>query len=410
MSSAVSPPGIAGIKQLCKDIQFWVSPWSGDEHLALYQEINNLIGQVDPAVVVLDTLLRPAIDATRDRNWQHIIMSPNTVIDNFPMEQPWGGMFWKYPAMGSGLPFPVPWRKIPENIYLNIRFIYSVLFMPDVKVKRDFLKSKGLKDPINFYALYRPDVPWLTQTLPEASRPVDMVPVNVTCTGPISLSLGTVAEQDKDLARWLANAPTVLINLGGGFMWLEPQAKVMAQAVANILRRNPKLQILWKFRTEEDGLKEYNVTVKPYSDDFKVEILPFLENGRLKMERWLVADPTSLLESGHIVASVHHGGTGCYHEATGVGVPQVILPQWLDLYNFAQMSEDLNIGAWGCRETSPQWTSDCLQDAILKVADGGVASATMKKNAARLGKLAQSDPGRYVAAREIARIAGLGSS
>lgn len=92
------PPGIAGIDHLCKDMQIWISPWSADDHFSLYQELQVLIDEIDPAVVVLDTLFRPGIDATRDKNRLHVIISPNSVVDNFLGDQPYGSMFWKYPA------------------------------------------------------------------------------------------------------------------------------------------------------------------------------------------------------------------------------------------------------------------------------------------------------------------------
>lgn len=37
--------------------------------------------------------------------------------------------------------------------------------------------------------------------------------------------------------------------------------------------------------------------------------------GRFRLENWLNADPAALLEIGHIILSVHHGGSNCYHEA-----------------------------------------------------------------------------------------------
>lgn len=98
MKTAVSPPGLAGIAQTAKDIQFYISPWTAEEHFIMYQELDTIINKTDPAVIVLDTLLRPAVDITRDRNRLHSIISPNTLIDNFPTHQPLGGMFWKYPA------------------------------------------------------------------------------------------------------------------------------------------------------------------------------------------------------------------------------------------------------------------------------------------------------------------------
>lgn len=97
-SNSIHPPGWAGIGQLCKDMQMCISPWSGEAHLALYEQITHIIDTIDPAVVVLDTLFRPAIDATRDRNRLHAIISPNTLSDTFLADQPWSKLFWKYPA------------------------------------------------------------------------------------------------------------------------------------------------------------------------------------------------------------------------------------------------------------------------------------------------------------------------
>ncbi|KAJ2996360.1 hypothetical protein NUW58_g990 [Xylaria curta] len=395
-SNSVHPPGWAGIGQLCKDMQLYVSPWTGEDHLRIYERIKHIIDAVDPAVIVLDTLFRPAIDATRDLNRLHAIISPNTLIETFPADQPWGKMFWKYPAMGSGFPYPVPWSKIPENILLNLRFISTMMRMPEIKEKQAFLKSNGLKDPINFLQLHRPDVPWLSQTMPGASIPFDLVPQNVTCTGPMTLSLSTVADQDAELAGWLEGAPTVLVNLGSGFGYSETQAVAMAQALAKVLE-DTIFQVLWKFQTEDD-----------YDDKYMEPLAPFVNDGRVRVERWLAADPPALLESGHIITSVHHGGSGCYHEALSAGIPQVILPQWLDLYGFARLSEYIGVGVWGCPETSPTWTSQCLYEAILRVARSNESQGFQDK-AKEFGRLAQADPGRYIAAREIARLAESGA-
>jgi UDP:flavonoid glycosyltransferase YjiC (YdhE family) len=92
------------------------------------------------------------------------------------------------------------------------------------------------------------------------------------------------------------------------------------------------------------------------------------------------------------------------------GVPQIILPQWADLYDFAQLVENLKIGTWGCRATSPDWTAECLQQAVLFVLKDSPASLTMAKNAASFGELARRSAGRDVAAREVARLAASGHS
>jgi UDP:flavonoid glycosyltransferase YjiC (YdhE family) len=91
------------------------------------------------------------------------------------------------------------------------------------------------------------------------------------------------------------------------------------------------------------------------------------------------------------------------------GVPQIILPQWADLYDFAQLVETLKIGVWGCRATSPDWTAECIQEAVLSVLEDSPTSSMMARNAA-FGKLARKSVGRDVAAREVARLAASGHS
>ncbi|PCD32332.1 hypothetical protein FGRA07_09584 [Fusarium graminearum] len=388
------PPGPAGISHLCKDIQLWISPWSAEEHFSIYEEISSLIEEIDPAVVVIDTLFRPGLDATRDKNRQHVFITPNQAVDNFLGEQPYGSMFWKYPSMSSGLPFPVPWNKIPENIYLNVRFIYSVLRMPDVTAKRKALRERGLKDPINFFGMYRDDVPWITVTADGASIPVDYLPSNVTTTNPIVLSVAPAIEQDPVLVEWLKKTPTVLINLGSTVSYSESQASIMTQAIANVLDK-VDIQILWKFNK-----------VSTYSDDVFLPVKQHLDSGRLKLERWLTVDPTSLLESGLIITSIHHGGANCYNEAVYAGVPHVILPLWADLYSYAALVETIGIGVWACPATSPKWTVEGLTHAFLRVLDGGEASVSMREKARELGdKIQATEKGRDVAARKVAELA-----
>lgn len=95
------PPAAAGIGHFTKDIQVWISPWSAKDHLALYEELGVIIDSVDPAVIVLDTMFRPALDITRDQHRQHAFITPNTLVDNFLADQPYGSMLWKYPAYVS---------------------------------------------------------------------------------------------------------------------------------------------------------------------------------------------------------------------------------------------------------------------------------------------------------------------
>jgi len=221
-------------------------------------------------------------------------------------------------SMGSGIPYPVPWSRLVENIYLNIRYFYAMIRMPHYTATKQYLTSKGLADPVNWFNLHSADVPWFTQALPGASYPLEVIPPNVTFTGPITLSLSPASEQSPELTQWLSRGPTVLINLGSLFLWSEQAASAMAHAVADTLAARSDLQILWKFQKAPVAVDDDGTTTTTYDDDVFAEPLrPFLETGRVRMEKWLDVEPTSLLETGHIAASVHHGGSGCYHEALG---------------------------------------------------------------------------------------------
>lgn len=98
VGTMIHPPGVKGMPRFLEELQQWIAPWDVDTHMSLYNEMGAIIDEVNPAVVVLDTLFRPSFDITRDKNWQHAILTPNTLADNFIGKQPNLGMLWKYPA------------------------------------------------------------------------------------------------------------------------------------------------------------------------------------------------------------------------------------------------------------------------------------------------------------------------
>ncbi|KAK7998446.1 Asperfuranone polyketide synthase afoG [Apiospora arundinis] len=374
VAGMIQPPGYAGVARFSKQIQHSLAPWTNEEYLHIYQSARDLIEQVDPAIVVLDTMFMPAVDAARESRRLYAFITPNTLVDNFVAEQPWLGMLWKYPIMGTDFAFPVPWRDIPENALAAAKLIWSVLNVPVVKAKQRFLREQGIRDPINFYKMHRPHVPWLTQTMEGASIPVEVMPPNVTCTGPIVLSAAPAAVQDPELAACSIEKYT------------PEQASTMAAAIRVTLEKQDGIQVLWKVV----NAAERETELEQLSD--------LVASGRVNIAGWFKVDPVSLLETGDIMASVHHGGSNCYHEAIYTGVPQVVLPMWADLYNYAALVE--NIGPLS-------WTVEGLTNAFLAVVDGEKAVG-MREKAQNLSLKAKARPGRLVAAAEIAKWAGSG--
>jgi hypothetical protein len=93
----IASPGWAGSWQLARDLQMYMSPWTGPDHYAIYQTITQLIDDIDPAVVVLDIFFRPGIHAARARNRLHVVLTPISATDVIQSTQPWTAML-KYPA------------------------------------------------------------------------------------------------------------------------------------------------------------------------------------------------------------------------------------------------------------------------------------------------------------------------
>ncbi|KAH7242617.1 hypothetical protein BKA59DRAFT_557471 [Fusarium tricinctum] len=387
-----APPGLDGLNKLMSDVQIMLTPWTAEEHWRLYQTIKELIYQVDPAVVVLDPGFRPAAEAVQDSRYRYVVICPNTLIDSFPHKQPWGAMLWKYPPIGSGHPFPVPWRLVPTNIYLQLRMIYGVLVAPGVKEKRNYLLGKGINNPIDLMSNQRHDVPWLAASLPEASLPLMHVPKGAKFCGPIILEAAPLEDQDAHMAAWLKQAPTILINLGSVVRFNNAEAQSMVAALLPILETTNN-QVLWKIKKRHD-----------FDNSFLNPVREYMDSGRVRIESWIKADPAALLATGDIKLVIHHGGANSYHEAILYGVPQIILPKWFDLYNYAATAEYVGVGIWPTKTTAPNWTVEALSSALV----GAISNEALKETAQKLGQVARQYEGRLLAAREVAAIAAKG--
>jgi UDP:flavonoid glycosyltransferase YjiC (YdhE family) len=80
-------------------------------------------------------------------------------------------------------------------------------------------------------------------------------------------------------------------------------------------------------------------------------------------------------------------------------VPQVVLLQWTDCYDYAQRVEMLGIGRLGNRTTKPLWSTPELSRALQEVLIGESSNA-VKQRAGELANLCKSrGNGAFNAAR-----------
>ena len=157
-------------------------------------------------------------------------------------------------------------------------------------------------------AMYRKEDKILTPYVPETDwedySAVGMPTNHVGC-GPIVLpSVVSLAESDPELAAWLQQGPTILINLGTHFSTDPKSAFEIAKGLIMVLRTSTDVQVLWKLKYDWQGNQEIARVVQP-----------FLDAKRLRITPWLTADPATILLEGNVVCSVHHGGANSYYEA-----------------------------------------------------------------------------------------------
>lgn len=154
----------------------------------------------------------------------------------------------------------------------------------------------------------------LTNTLPELDFPLKAVP-NIIACGPILRSSPSVKQADKELSEWLAAGPTVYINLGTHFLTSEHLAIEMAKSIRMLFdaavskRQLPGLRVLWKLKQPPDALYSTGQKSKVYQILSKE-----IEQGVIRIQSWIAVEPEALLESGHIICSVNHGGASSFNE------------------------------------------------------------------------------------------------
>ena len=206
--------------------------------------------------------------------------------------------------MSSGFPFPIPWRYFFVNIYLAIRLAIAVLFSARVKILDHHRKENGIPDRYPLMVPYDKNKYYISPAIPETDFPFEYIPPNVTCCGPILLPSPPVSEIDPGLDKWLQRSSTILVNLGTAVKLDEKDTRALAIACKTILTRRPDVQVLWKLK------------LRNQFTDLLVEVLgKETDSDRVRVVDWLKAEPAAILQTGHVVCMINHGGANSYYDA-----------------------------------------------------------------------------------------------
>ncbi|KAL0951807.1 hypothetical protein HGRIS_008474 [Hohenbuehelia grisea] len=127
------PPSTMSSK-VFKNMDYVFTMYSDEDYASLIGEAKVVVKTLDADIIVVDTLCAFAVDACRVLDRRYIINNPTQAMDVVRMQQPWGKGFWHYPALYTGLPYPVPRKDFLLNIRTLMIMIYT--FATNARARR----------------------------------------------------------------------------------------------------------------------------------------------------------------------------------------------------------------------------------------------------------------------------------
>ncbi|KKP02842.1 hypothetical protein THAR02_05072 [Trichoderma harzianum] len=358
-----------------------MQPWSSEEFVDLYQQSLYILNNVKPDLAVVEPLFTPGLTLCNHLGINWIVLAPNTIKDFAVPLQPRLAALWKYPMVKNAETLLK--SRVGESIQLMTANELGVLKPAPAGLRILVTNSADL------------------------DYPFDILPSHVVPCGPIirpSLDLGRV---DQSLEIWLAREPTVYVNLGTHLAMTKSEAVEMASAFRQFLdmadAKGRKLQILWKLKIKGvagEG-KAASSSADQHEEDvyngIRTHLGKEMDNDQVRLTNWVTAEPKSVLESGHIICSMNHGGASSFNEALCAGVPQLVLPGWADCYDFANRAELIGIGRWGNKKAKPRWQKDELCETLAQVLFGAEAEEINLRAKKLAQKYAEGDGRRFAA-------------
>lgn len=326
LSGLSHPPGFRGTTASRSDLPAFQVPWNGPEYLETYRSMLDVINTVDPALVVIDPLLRQANDAVLQLGYQYVILSTSNLRDMLVIHQSAGKMIREYPAwvphayapklwtntahsIGSGFASPLPWYFAPYNAYLWLQRALTIVFSLHLHRLRSCRQHYGVRNPVDLVDWFRHDVTVIITSSLEIEYPIS-VPPNVIACGPIlpPALLSTNRDQywQGCLKCWHElREPILLIDLQS---LTEADAREIAHSLIAILLEYENLHVVWNIK---------NQTETPQSADVHsmIDTISDLSKNRIRKLQLNTADIASLLAGETISCIVHRGEAGLFHDA-----------------------------------------------------------------------------------------------
>lgn len=307
-----------------------------------YERMLEHIDRIQPSLMVIDISTVGAIDAAMTRRIPFILSAPFTPSGLFMNRLP-----WDYPLPGSGLSRRMKAGQKVANLWYRLRLLAAMFarfpFFSLAKqrmaiaIDNPFASIERYIDAaeaIFCYSVFGLEYPF-------------QVPRHLHLLGAMVPSKSLETQQNTDdLSRWLDTHPSVIyVGLGT----LVQLSLAQLTALVNAFKRLwPNHHILWK-------LPDSQRTLLPAG-----EVLP----SNVRIEHWI---PSQLSVLGHpsVRVFVTHGGSNGFHEGIYFGKPLLVMPFWLDCFDFAARAVDSGVGL--ALDHPPSFTADEVVEKLRRL-------------------------------------------
>ena len=286
-----------------------------------YRRILAYIDQVQPRLMVIDISTISGIDAAVTRRIPFILSVPCTPSALFIEQLP-----WDYPAPGSGLPRQMTAAQKLANLWyrLRIQIVLATRFSFFSFAARR--KVVGIRNPLASFAEYCDAAKAIFCYSVFGLEYPFPVPRHLHLLGAMVPSPPPVPKDSKDeLLRWLDSHSSV-IYVGLGTLVQLSQSQIITLLTAFKLL-GPNQSVLWKL---------------PQSQQALLPSEEFLPNN-IRVECWIPSQVGVLAHSNVRVFLTHGGGNG-FHEGIYFGKPLLVMPFWLDCFDFAIRAVESGVG------------------------------------------------------------------
>jgi len=276
------------------------------------------------------------------------------------------------------------------NILATLVLIYKIATSPRISGLIKYRNAHGL--PGGLPASLIRGSSTICPCVTELDFPL-VIPDNLGLYGPIVLDANPIEVADPELNQWLSKAETVVMCMGTHFQYTESHVKAIINGFLGAVNRDSGTQFLWKLSNKS----QFESLIEEILVDLR-------DKDRFRIVDWLEADPASIMKHPNVVAFVHHGGANSYYEAAFAGLPQIILAQWLDLYDMAARAEYRGIGIYGNKRVAPDIEAGEFGMAVARIVRPGKESEGFRERARTVGEICRRAGGKRAAVDKFLEI------